>query len=72
MELCEVRNKLLIEWSDAVTLYASLVTSLVAQVGVIGKEDFCHLMKTVGIASDLTDRTRKDFEVHIDKHTCCS
>jgi len=72
MDLCEIRNKLLNEWSDATTLYASLVSSLVAQIGVIGKEDFLHLLNTVGIAADLADRTRKDFEVHIDTHTCCT
>jgi hypothetical protein len=72
MDLCEIRNKLLNEWSDATTLYASLVASLVAQAGVTGKKDFRHLLKTVGIAADLADRTRKDFEVHIRTHTCSS
>ncbi len=72
MDLCDTRNKLLDEWNDATTLYAALVASVVAQIGVMGKEDFRHLLKTVGIAADLTDKTRKDFELHIDSHDCCN
>jgi hypothetical protein len=47
-----------------------LVASVVAQIGVMKKEDFDHLMKTVGIAAKFADRTRKDFELHIETHTC--
>ncbi len=64
MDLCETRNKLLIEWNDATSLYATLVASVVAQVGVMGKEDFRDLLKTVWIAADLADKSRKDFELH--------
>ena len=71
MDLCEIRNTLLNEWSDATSLYAQLVTSVVAQIGVMVKEDFDNLLRTVGIAADLAESKRKDFELHIQTHTCC-
>jgi hypothetical protein len=71
MDLCETRNQLLNEWKEATTLYEMLVASIVAQIGVMKKEDFDHLMKTVGIAAKFADRTRKDFELHVETHACC-
>jgi hypothetical protein len=71
MDLCETRNTLLNEWSDATALYAQLVSSVVAQIGLTAKEDFENLIRTVGIAADLAHRARKDFELHIQTHTCC-
>ena len=41
-----------------------------AQIGVMGKDDFRLLLKTVRIAADVADKTGKDFELHIDTHTC--
>jgi hypothetical protein len=71
MDLCETRNQLLNDWKEATTLYDMLVASVVAQIGVMNKEDFDHLMKTVRIAATFADRTRKDFELHVETHTCC-
>jgi hypothetical protein len=70
MDLCETRNQLLNEWKEATTLYDMLVTSVVAQIGVMKREDFDHLMKTVRIAAKFADRARKDFELHVETHTC--
>jgi hypothetical protein len=71
MDLCETRNQLLNEWKEATTLYDTLVASVVAQIGVMKKEDFDHLIMTVRIAAKFADRTRKDFELHLETHACC-
>jgi hypothetical protein len=71
MDLCETRNQLLNEWKEATTLYDILVASVVAQIGVMKKEDFDQLMMTVRIAAKFADRMRKNFELHAKTHTCC-
>ena len=71
MDLCETRNQLLNEWKEATGLYDVLVASVVAQIGVMKKEDFDHLMETARIAANFADRTRKNFELHIERHSCC-
>ena len=72
MDLCETRSQLLNEWKEATTLYDGLVASIVAQIGVTKKEDFDHLMETVRIAAKFADRTRIDFELHLETHNCCA
>jgi hypothetical protein len=72
MDLCETRNQLLNEWKEATALNDRLVASVVAQIGVMEKEDFDHLMETVRIAAKFADRTRKSFELHVETHRCCS
>jgi hypothetical protein len=71
MDLCETRSQLLNDWKEATTLYDTLVASVVAQIGVMKKEDFDHLIKTVRISAKFADRTRKDFELHLKTHACC-
>jgi hypothetical protein len=70
MDLCETRNQLLNEWKEATTLYDMLVASVVVQVGVMKSEDFDHLMETVRLAAKFADRTRKNFELHLETHSC--
>ena len=72
MDLCETRNQLFNEWKEATTLYDRLVASVVAQIGVMNKEDFDHLMETVRIAVKFADRTRKNFELHVETHSGCA
>jgi len=71
MDLCETRNQLLNEWKEATALYDRLVASVVAQIGVMEKEDFDHLMETVGVAAMFAERMRKNFELHVETHICC-
>jgi hypothetical protein len=71
MDPCETRNQLLNEWKEATTLYDGLVASIVAHIGVMKKEDFDRLMETVRIADRFADRTRKNFELHVENHICC-
>ena len=72
MDLCETRNQLLNEWKEATALNDRLVASLVAQIGVMEKEDFDHLMATLRIAAKFAARTRKNFELHLETHSCCA
>jgi hypothetical protein len=71
MDLCESRNQLLNEWKEATTLYDGLVASVVAEIGVMKKEDFDRLMETARIAAKFADRTQKNFELHVETHSCC-
>jgi hypothetical protein len=72
MDLCKTRNQLLNEWKEATALYDRLVACVVAQIGVMKKEDFDHLMETVRVAAKFADRTRIDFELHLETHSCCA
>ena len=72
MDLCETRNQLLNEWKEATALYDRLVASVVAQIGVMKKEDLDHLMETVGVAANFAERMRKNFELHLETHSCCA
>jgi hypothetical protein len=72
MDLCKTRNQLLNEWKEATALNDRLVASLVAQIGLMNKEDFDDLMETVRIAAKFADRTRKNFELHLETHSCCA
>ena len=71
MEVCTMRERLLLQWKDATALYDELSTALMQHIGVIEKGDYDHLHNTTQQVGRIAEKLRCDLvELHVNIHRC--
>src|SRR5262249_6757481 len=69
-KLCEMRNSIFREWSDAAEMYATSLADLTGKAGVVSDSDLLRLAKLTETARKLTAQCRSELDEHIATHHC--
>jgi hypothetical protein len=67
---CATRTRLQLEWQDATNAYGRIAASLVDNSDGLSEEQHQNLYKNLDLVRDLSEKLKKDLDLHMHKHRC--